>query len=230
MNPEAESDGSSTSSPHDSYPSTLWTQIMHAQGNGASWEDAWKVLLERYRGLIQRKIQQWIKDDPEDLANEFIATVFTLKLIPMADRNRGRFRGLLGRALRGFIFDKIRESNAIKRDQRRAELIVESDENEFYRMFDRELAREIVDRALAKMRQRYASIGRAGDFDLLFGNDRSLPIKEIAEKLGKSEGAVKIERHRLTKAFRDFFRQEVADLVPPEEVEKEFRYMLSLFT
>ena len=50
----------------------------------------------------------------------------------------------------------------------------------------------------------------------------------VAERLGVSEGALRVAAHRLRQRYRDLLRAEIADTVAgPEEVEDELRCLFS---
>ncbi len=238
MKPESESHSSQPPHPHSSdSPATRWSQIVIARGTGPKAEEAWKILVGQYRRLIQRQIEHYIKDDPENLTSEFITRVFVPKLIPRADRAKGRFRSLLLTALRWFIFSELRrcygsDGKEIKPPIPLADVDLEAEplqastEDEFGQRVDREFAAETFRRVFEETRADFLEEGGTNEeFELLIGNKAGTPVKEIAGILGISENAVKVRRHRLLKKFRDAFRQAVADLVEPEEVEEEIEYL-----
>ena len=63
---------------------------------------------------------------------------------------------------------------------------------------------------------------------LLLGRGAA-PYSEIPSRVGLSDGALKVEVHRLRGRFRDAFRGEVAETVSTgEELDSECRYLLSI--
>lgn len=222
------------------YPTTLWAQITDARSDSPAYENAWKILLERYKRPIELQIGKYLKNDSDDLAAEFIATVFLRDLIPKADPKKGRFRSLLATALHRFVSSKIRERYAAKRGEgeptesldddfaaQQADLTI--DRTSFERSMDREFAQSWFDGGFETVRAGYVEKGgSSSQFDLLIGRNDGLSDAAIAPMLEKSTGAVKVERHRLKKQLVAVLRDKLAELVPPDQLEEEMSYLLSL--
>jgi hypothetical protein len=52
---------------------------------------------------------------------------------------------------------------------------------------------------------------------------------EVAERLGMTEGAVKVTVHRLRRRLRDLLREEVAHTVATdEEIDEELRHLIAV--
>ena len=242
MNPEAEQ---TDASPRQNYyPDTLWTQILRARGDPAESEDAWKILVERYRRPIEFQIEKHCHADrdPGNLVAEFIGKVFVQKLIPVADREKGRFRSLLATALHRFIDSELRQRYTVKHGQMaphiplddsnfdRSLALATDDAKKFGIELDRTLAREAFHRAFEATRRQALAHGNAEGFDLLMGkpDGQPAPDQEIAERLRITIPVIKTRRHRWRTFLRETFRREVADLVPPEAVDEETQYLISL--
>jgi RNA polymerase sigma-70 factor (ECF subfamily) len=221
------------------YPTTRWTIIMNAKHDKPGAEEAWKYLVERYRRPIQAQIERQLKDDPENLTAEFMASVFVRDIIPQAERGRGRFRGFLATALHRFITSQLRRRYAQKRGGAEEPVPLESSDVHrgpaltaepigFFQEMDRAIAREVFTRAFEGVRESFLERGTAEEFELLIGRQAHLPIEQIARRLRISEEAVKVRRHRLRRVLREAFRKEVSDLVMPDEVEDEIRYLGSM--
>ena len=62
----------------------------------------------------------------------------------------------------------------------------------------------------------------------LIGESDTAPYREIAERFGTSESAVKVTVHRMRRRYRELVRAEVAETVESEEaVDDELRYLLT---
>jgi DNA-directed RNA polymerase specialized sigma24 family protein len=230
------------------YGTTLWTEIIQARAGKA---DAWETLVARYRHAIHTQIEKHFKDDPENLTGEFIAVVFAQKLVPRANRTRGRFRGFLADALRKFICSEWRKRYALKhggsaKEGKVAEVFSLDEENhaeypddsvapeDFGRELDRAFAWDTFNHTVETVRTRFISASkengecRARKFELLIGSQTDLPIADIARELGMTEGAVRISRHRLKGELAAAFRAAVADTSLANEVEGEISYLLGL--
>lgn len=232
----ASDDAPEPAPPPTSPPTTLWTQIVQAQAGGTQAEQAWQVLVKRYERPILAQIRRHFRDDPENLAAEFMAEKFVFELVPKADPRRGRFRGLLAQALRFFIISRLRKLGAEKRGEGNAPLPLDtalleahaaaaSADQAFERELDREFALEVHGRAVASVRAAFLAQGTEEEFELLIGRDADLPLREIALRLHLSEEAVKVRRHRLLKKLPAAFLAEVEEMVGPDQVDAELQYL-----
>jgi RNA polymerase sigma factor (sigma-70 family) len=237
MQPEGDSEDSSRG--QDYYPTTRWTMVLNARQDKPGAEEAWKYLVERYRRPIQAQIARRLKEDPENLTAEFMAGVFVQDVVPRAERGRGRFRSFLATALHRFISSQLRKHYAEKRGGGKEPVWLETSEldqapspanepDEFFQDMDGAIAAEVFSRAFENVRESFLEDGTAQEFELLIGREAHLPVQQIARRLGLSEDAVKVRRHRLRRTLRAAFRREVSELVVPEEVEEEMRYLGSM--
>ena len=241
MNPE--DDAPDLCSRRDYYPTTLWTRIFAARDGHADGEEAWQTLVERYRRPIRGQLDKYLKDkdDVDNLEAEFVGRVFVQRLVPVADRQRGRFRFLLGSALQRFIASRLRTHYTQKHGLRETHIPLDTKEldnlaaapteaGDFGPDLDRDLARQIFQRALDKARQHFLPRGTEEEFEWLLGRKDSSEVhdQEIARRLQIKAGTLKTRRHRSQILLREFFREEVADLVAPEEVDDEAKYLSSL--
>ena len=85
--------------------------------------------------------------------------------------------------------------------------------------FDREWAMETTASALQALRDEMAGAGKSELFEALKGSltgqeDRTR--EDIAERLGMSEGAIKVAVHRLRKRYRMLLRAAIAETVSDE--------------
>ena len=95
------------------------------------------------------------------------------------------------------------------------------------RIFDRQWALTVLDRALDRLRGEYQRAGKGDLFDHLrpaLAGDRAAPYADLAIRLGISEGAVKVAVHRLRGRCREVVREEISQTVAgAEEVDRELR-------
>jgi RNA polymerase sigma-70 factor (ECF subfamily) len=99
-------------------------------------------------------------------------------------------------------------------------------------VFERQWALAILDRVLATLRDECVNAGKADIFDRvrdLLGGDRSLGgYAAIAESLGTTEGAVKVNVHRLRRRYRDLLRAEIeATVSNSSEIDEELGFLMS---
>ena len=86
---------------------------------------------------------------------------------------------------------------------------------------------------LARLEQEYEREGKREWMEImrpaLTGDRASLRHREIAEKLGVTEGAARVAVHRLRQRYRSLIRAEVANTVAsPGEVDEEMRHLFEV--
>jgi RNA polymerase sigma-70 factor (ECF subfamily) len=90
----------------------------------------------------------------------------------------------------------------------------------------------VLDQTLASLREEHIAAGKGEYFErlkvYLTGEAGALPLAQLAEQLGTSEGAVKVAIHRLRQKYRERLRTLVAQTVAtPDDVEDELRELLA---
>jgi RNA polymerase sigma-70 factor (ECF subfamily) len=175
----------------------------------------------------------------QDLTQGFFARLLEKNDLAAADRTRGRFRSFLLTACQHFLANQHDHDTAKKRGGGRAHVPIDctgadsrttfepAADDDPERVFDREWALGLLDRAVGELRAEYAASGRAKLFDALkdaLAGGADVPYAEKARELGMTEGAVKVAVHRLRQRYRDRLRGLIADTVAtPEEVDDEIR-------
>jgi|ERR1043166_3228256 RNA polymerase sigma-70 factor (ECF subfamily) len=180
--------------------------------------------------------------DAQDVTQGFFAYLFEKQLLRRADPESGRFRSFLLGSFKHFLAHEHERATALKRgggqmpvslDQLEPEerySIEPATEASPETLFDRQWAEEQLDRALHRLRDDYASSGRAGLFDLLkdyvWGDKNALTLAEIASRIDLTEEAVKKAVQRLRSRFRECLREEIAQTVAtPDQIDEELRHL-----
>lgn len=219
---------------------------MAAAGDRSSRADeALGTLCETYWYPLYAYLRSrgYMPDAAEDLTQAFIARLLEKekRVLRQADPSRGRFRSFLLTALKNFAANEYERSAAVKRggrvemlslDFQTAEgrfLLEPPSEETPERVFDRQWAVTLLDRAMGRLRDH---TNRAELFDrlkmYLTGEQPQVTYAEVAAHLGMSEGAVKVEVHRLRRKFRDLVREEIEQTVTsPDDVQDEMRHLWS---
>ncbi len=100
------------------------------------------------------------------------------------------------------------------------------------RVFDREWALETVGAALRSLRLEMTKAGKRELFETLKGTltGRDEPSrKDMAARLGMSEGAIKVAVHRLRRRYTELLRAAIAETVADEEsLRDEIRYLIEV--
>lgn len=231
------------------FATTQWSLVAAAQRDGAD-ESGARAALEALCRAYWFPLYAFVRrsgraaEDARDLTQAFFTRMIETRGFTSADRERGRFRSYLLGAMKHFLANERQRERAQKRgggltllewdaldpEGRFAALSRPREEPEI--AFDREWALETVAAALRALRDEMSSAGKGGQFDALEGTltgEEGASRREIAERLGMSEGAVKVAVHRLRRRFRDRLRVGVAETVGSEaDLDDEMRHLLDV--
>jgi RNA polymerase sigma factor (sigma-70 family) len=181
-------------------------------------------------------------DEARDQTQGFFTTLIEKGYVRAADPQRGRFRSFLLTAFKHFLANEYDRERALKRgggstlvalDAEEAEQRFRGeppDERTPERVYERRWALALLDLALGRLREEFAASEQEARFDGLkeFLTGDAAPYALAAERLGMTEGAVKVAVHRLRKRFRELVRAEIARLVEdPRDVDDEIRVLFS---
>lgn len=185
------------------------------------------------------------REDAEDLVQGFFAQLLDKGYLKAADKKRGRFRSFLLTALKNYAANEWDRKRAQKRggatttlslDFKTAEgryHIEPANERTPEQEFDRGWATTQLQNVLERMR---AESGEGGSerFELLqgflTGEGEEIRYQDVAERLGMTEGAVKVAVHRLRQRFGAVLREEVArTLNEPGDVDTEIHHLFAAF-
>jgi DNA-directed RNA polymerase specialized sigma24 family protein len=186
-------------------------------------------------------------EEAQDLTQGFIARLLEKNSLRHFQQERGRFRSFLLAALKHFLAnerDAVRAqkrggglapvplSVALHTGERRYRL-EPRDEMTPERIFEKQWALGLLHRVVERLREESVKSGKGQQFDLLrgclTGDDDRIGYRDLAGKLGMSEGAVKVAVHRLRHRFHEALREEIAMTVTdPIEIGEEIRYLLTI--
>lgn len=235
------------------FPTTSWTLVRRARGADAGRAAAaldalcrayWRPLYAFARG------QGLARADAQDAVQDFFATALRRELFARAEETEGKLRSFLLTAFKRVLLDRAAQAGAARRTPAGgwADGDFEAAEAEWARgaadeaapdaAFERQWARELLARALARTEARYAREGKREVFEALKGealeegeaerqNDRATEdggpeAEEGGAKL--SAGARRVAVHRLRKRFGEALRAAVAETLPEgADVEAELR-------
>jgi RNA polymerase sigma-70 factor (ECF subfamily) len=231
------------------FATTHWSLVLAATADEASQSRA-RQALERLCQTYWYPLYAFVRgrghaaEDAQDLTQAFFARVIEAGGFASADPERGRFRSYLLGAMKHFLANEWHRGRALKRggglklvewdaldpESRYADASSEADDPEL--LFDREWALQTTTAALHALRAEMAQAGKEDQFDLLRGSltgADDLPRREIAERLGVSEGGVKVAVHRLRQRYRELLRAAIAETVGDEaNLDDEMRYLLEV--
>lgn len=229
------------------FATTRWSVVVRAgQADSPDSRRALATLCETYwypvYAYIRRQGQQ--AAEAQDLAQAFFTELLEKQRVKMADQQRGRFRAFLLASVKHYLANQCRAERAQKRGGKIHLLSIDfADAESRYshepaheltpeRIFERRWALTLLENALNQLSDEYDHAGKRPVFeqlrDYLGGGSDQLPYREVAERLGLSEGAVKVAVHRLRKRCREILRAEIRETVSePEEVDDELQNLFS---
>ncbi|MCX7871906.1 MAG: RNA polymerase sigma factor [Verrucomicrobiae bacterium] len=181
--------------------------------------------------------------DAQDLTQEFFSRLLRSHYFSLADRKKGKFRSFLISSLKNFLSHEWDKAHAQKRGGGLTILSLNDEdmENRYKNepsdnitadlLYDRNWALALIDQVIQKLKKEYEDANKTHLFKMLepaLTGEAKLPgYSEIGEKLGMTEGAVKVAVFRLRKRFGELLREEIANTVSsPEEIEDELRSLL----
>jgi RNA polymerase sigma-70 factor (ECF subfamily) len=231
------------------FPTTHWSLVARAGGiPSPQARQALELLCESYWFPIYAFIRRR-GADPEaarDLTQSYFTRLLEKNLVIAADPQKGRFRAFLKTDCTYFLADQRDRERARKRGGGRPTIPIAApeaegrylreaaDEMTAERLFDRAWAVTLLDRVLDQLAREYADSGRAALFErlqaVLTGGSRSVPYAQLAEELGRTEGAIQAAVHRLRRRYRTVLREQIGATLKdptPAEIEDEIR---ALFT
>ena len=227
----------------DQFTTTRWTLVLAARTrHDVVGSDAFARLCERYYEPLYAYLRHrgYSVDDAEDLTQGFIARWMEKDVLRHADPGRGKFRAFLLTAIKHYAVNEHVRATAAKRggSSRPVPLDFAAAEGRHAprndvtpeRLYDRRWALAVLERALAALRAECRTNGREALLDAVHGTltgegDRA-PYRDIAERFGMTESAVRVAVHRMRLRYRELVRAEVAQTVESDdEVEEELRYL-----
>jgi len=225
------------------FATTHWSIVLAAgQDPSPASQAALATLCETYWYPLYAHVRRrgYPADEAQDLIQGFFVELLEKELVQVADRQRGRFRSFLLASLDHFLAKAWRQTQAQKRGGGRRMLSLDfpAGEGRYQvepaaaltadKLFERQWALALIERALAHLRDEFVQGGKQELFDelksYLGGGEETVPYRQLAAKLGLSEGAVKVAVHRLRRRCRELVRAEIAQTVAgPQELEEELR-------
>lgn len=235
-----------SSDQHHDFATTRWSLIA-AVGEASSVEsrDALASLCEAYwyplYAYVRRKGHQVA--EAQDLTQAFFAELLAKERLQLADRERGRFRSFLLASLNNFIANHWRQANAQKRGGGNTVLSIDVDSGEARylrepsheltaeRIFERRWAIVLLEQTMSRLRGEYVRSDKSDLFEELkghLGQGVAAPYREVAERLGMNETAVKVAAHRMRKRCGQILREEISHTVSdPGAVDEELRQLFA---
>ena len=240
----AHHEGNSSRALAERFTTTHWGLVAKAATeSGPAARAALAVLCQMYWYPLYAFIRRngYNVADAHDLTQGFFAMLLDGETFRRADPARGKFRSYLLGALQHFLSDARDRERAAKRGSGRLVISIDSDvegrisanrspDEIPERWYDRQWALTVLGHAMTELRQEYERTGKSPVFEalqpLMTGDRSAEGYVGIADRLGMSEGAVKVAMHRLRARYGDLIRLQIAKTVSTtEEIDDEIRYL-----
>lgn len=229
------------------FNTTHWSVIVRAGGaTSVETDGALEELCRAYWYPLYAYVRRQGRDagDAQDLTQDFFARLLERKSFRLADRTRGRFRTFLLTSLKHFLINDWKKGNCEKRGGGRPIISLDAEETETRfraepaderapdKAFERRWALVVLDRVLDQLQAGFTAAGRGQVFEeiksYLTGEKNESSYAEIGQRLGITEGNLRVTVHRLRGQYRDLLRAEVARTVEtPEAIDEEIRHLIS---
>jgi RNA polymerase sigma-70 factor (ECF subfamily) len=230
------------------FATTRWNVVLEATDPGAPHGPA---ALEELCRIYWKPLYAYIRrcgynpQDSEDLTQGFLARLLHNHALRTVAPVKGKFRSFLLASLKNYLANEWDRTQTQKRGRGRAlvdlnDPIVEqgyalepADELTPERIYDRHWAFTVLGRVKERLRGEYALTSKSERFMHLVGflpGERSVCSQaSAARELCMTEGAFKVEVHRLRQRYRKILREEVArTVVRPEEIDEELRHLIAI--
>jgi RNA polymerase sigma-70 factor (ECF subfamily) len=224
------------------FPVTSWSLVagMNDSSTGAR-RQALESLCHRYWKPVYHYVRRaWSKaaEDAKDLTQAFFLQIMEGDALRRYAPERGGFRTYLKVLLRGFAADQHDAMTALKRGGAARILTLDAPEASLRdlvpdgqtvapeELFDRSWKKEILERAVERTREWFASAGRERQFRAFEAYDLKAgrTYAEVASELGISESDVRNYLFAVRERLRGEIRAELSQTVAaPGELEDEWR-------
>jgi len=230
------------------FRTTDWSAVLSAgAGESAAAEAALAKLCGAYwfplYAFVRR--QGYTQHDAQDLAQGFFMRLVEKKILRGVDRQKGKFRSFLLSSIKNFLANDWDRRHALKRGGRCS--FISCDEETAEKLFqrgtcgqrtpeedfDRTWAMVLLETVRSSLKREFIAAEKSSLFDALepcvSGDKADVSYADLAERLGITEGAVKMAAVRLRKRYRELLRTEISKTIGTgEEIDEEIRYLLAV--
>ena len=232
--------------PNPLFEATRWSIVQRARDDSIG---ALNELFTQYRRplVIYLQARGVRADEAEESVQGFCKHLLSKDFLVNVAPEKGLFRTFLLDSLLHYLCDEHRQATAQKRGGGQTVASLDEtgqDGKPLYtpaanaptadQEYDRAWARTVLEQALRRLAQECATTGHARLLEALepalFADETASSYREIAGRLGMTEGAVKVAAHRIRLRLRGLVRDEILQTVSNEgDWETELRYLITLF-
>ena len=229
------------------FATTHWSVVL-AAGDSASpeHEQALSRLCQTYWFPLYAYLRRRGHDrhQAEDLTQAFFVQMLEKKYLRQISPKPGKFRSFLLTALKHYLANEYDRDQAQKRgggrkllslDFKNAEdryILEPSHQLSAEKLYEKSWAITLLKQTMDRLETELASANKQKYFDYLkvyLGAETcSIPYRDVATKLGVTEGVVKVSVHRLRKRCRELLRDEIAQTVTSfDQIDEELHHLFS---
>ncbi len=228
------------------FPETQWSLILRARGERTTTRrEALQALCQRYWKPVYGYCRRaWSKspEDAEDLAQAFFLMLIDRDALDRYDPGRGHFRPYLKTLLRNFERDRHDHVTAYKRGGGRKPVSMDAGERKRLeatladprapdpeRTFDLAWKREVLGRAVERVREAFESSGRGLKIRIFEAHDLAPgdgppSYEELASRFGVKTSGIRNALFEVREQIRAEACRDIAQTVPDRtEVDTEYR-------
>jgi RNA polymerase sigma factor (sigma-70 family) len=205
----------------------VWSELSDA---GSRRTNAGNAFVSRYRPpLLAFLVREGLStNDAEDVAQEVFLRLFDSNLLLEADRNKGRFRNYLLGITNNVVRERRRREGTLKRGGAAdhvslQQLAQDPADPRTSAQFETCWINHLVTRALEEVAKEHP---RQHEL-LVLASSGDLSPKDMAERLGRNPGQVRVDLHRARRRLAKRIRAQVARYCSTEEeYQDEIRSIL----
>jgi RNA polymerase sigma-70 factor (ECF subfamily) len=243
--PQIEQEGVTIMTRHWNFATTRWSVVLAAGNANDAARGAMEELCKLYFQPVYRFVlaRSRLPDDALDLTQEFFARRIERCDVGKADPRRGRFRSWLLGALKHFLANEYDYRRAQKRDSSRLlwldgmdlesrGALLQHDELDPERLFDRGCAVALLQRSLARLEGDCTASGKGALFQRvkhwLGGELDENGYMDVAQSFGITPENLRVTVHRWRRRWSEIVYEEVAELVEsPDDVQGEIDFLIT---
>ena len=233
----------------EAFHTTHWTVVLTAATPDAGQQgDAFAQLYLTYWPPLYAYVRRrgLSPMEAEELTQDVFARLVSKQSLSGLQREGGKFRSFLLKAMANFLADEWDRAQAQKRGSGQKPLSLDAEDGEarFQALavageltpesaFEKQWAVTLLEHVTEQLRLEESKAGKGDLFEDLrphLQSDRAgLPYAEIATRYSTSEGAIKVAVHRLRQRYGRRLREEIARTVSsPAEVDEELRHLINV--
>jgi RNA polymerase sigma factor (sigma-70 family) len=225
------------------FRTTRWSAVLlsaqsQAPGSQAALADLCRIYWYPIYAFVRRRGSN--AEDAQDLTQGFFLHLLDHEALRQVNPVKGKFRSFLLASLENYLADQVDSARCLKRGGSIEFISVDTESAEdLYRLapldfltadriFDARWAMSLLDEAMRRLSQEYASEGKVSTFETLkslidpINSEAALSYEQVAGTLQVSLGSVKKLIYHLRKRYASVLRKEVARTVSdPSEVDPE---------